>query len=110
MSFLHNYDPQLPPIKNYWVWYKVGNYSKVRGSLKSDGAFHLDGYPISEMMPHDLGENIFETELDCVNFILSFKKDAVEALRIEIDKLEEKKGKLIWPETKINPIPELKPN
>ena len=83
--------------KDYWIWYGVSNYSKVKGTLHEDGGFTSEGHSLSEKSPHIVGKNIFLTEIDCIDEILRKKKDAVEVLRLEIDELEVKKGKLLWP-------------
>ena len=86
-------------IKEYWLNHGTGiHYSKVRGTLEDDGGFYEEGSKFPFMLSYYLGSNIFETEVECIESIIKNKKDKLETIRLEIDELEVRLGKVKWPE------------
>lgn len=88
-------------IKDYWrfPWdYAPKNDCiKVRGTLDGKGGFLTEGTFLNINLNYQLGQNIFETELECMEALLRNRKDKVEQLRLEIDELEIKIDKIKWP-------------
>jgi hypothetical protein len=86
-------------IREYWLNHgtKV-HYSNVRGTLENNGKFYEEGNPVPFMLDYELGWNIFETEAECIESMIKQKKDKLETIRLEIDELEVRLGKVRWPE------------